>query len=139
LENQSLLHTPFEERRKILQKNVEVIENRIEMSEQHRIETEEGLWDLMNNVMEENQEGLVVKPVGSIYEPQARHWLKIKKDYLEGLGDSVDLNVLGCYWGTGNKGGQLTVFMCGVYDKKTNTWKTVSKVFCFFFCGEMIC
>lgn len=128
LEDKSLLHTPFEERRKIMLKNVNVIQNRVEMSEQHYLETEDELWELMNKVIESNQEGLVVKPVGSIYEPQARHWIKIKRDYLDGMGDSVDLNVLGAYWGTGNKGGQLTVFMCGVYDKKSDTWKTVSRV-----------
>lgn len=39
----------------------------------------------------------------SIYEPDARHWLKMKKDYLQGMADSVDLVVLGGYYGTGNK------------------------------------
>jgi ATP-dependent DNA ligase len=28
-------------------------------------------------------EGLVVKDKQSVYEPGARHWLKIKKDYLQ--------------------------------------------------------
>ena len=42
----------------------------------------------------------------SKYEPGKRHWLKIKKDYLEQgtMADSADLVVLGAYFGTGNKG-----------------------------------
>ena len=42
----------------------------------------------------------------SIYEPGKRHWLKVKKDYLEGgaMADTADLIVLGGYYGTGNKG-----------------------------------
>lgn len=42
----------------------------------------------------------------SIYAPGKRHWLKVKKDYLqEGtMADSADLIVLGAYYGTGNKG-----------------------------------
>ncbi len=42
----------------------------------------------------------------SVYEPGKRHWLKVKKDYLEGgaMADTADLIVLGAYYGTGNKG-----------------------------------
>lgn len=41
-----------------------------------------------------------------IYEPGKRHWLKVKKDYLEdgAMADTADLIVLGAYYGTGNKG-----------------------------------
>lgn len=42
----------------------------------------------------------------SVYEPGKRHWLKVKKDYLQGgaMADTADLVVLGAYYGTGNKG-----------------------------------
>ena len=41
----------------------------------------------------------------STYEPGKRHWLKVKKDYLnEGaMADTADLVVLGGWYGTGNK------------------------------------
>lgn len=40
------------------------------------------------------------------YEPGKRHWLKVKKDYLnEGaMADTADLVVLGAFYGTGSKG-----------------------------------
>lgn len=40
------------------------------------------------------------------YEPGKRHWLKVKKDYLnEGaMADTADLVVLGGFHGTGSKG-----------------------------------
>jgi len=42
----------------------------------------------------------------SPYQPGKRHWLKVKKDYLQAgtMADSADLVVLGAYYGTGNKG-----------------------------------
>ncbi|VDN38388.1 unnamed protein product, partial [Cylicostephanus goldi] len=41
----------------------------------------------------------------SVYEPGKRHWLKVKKDYLEEgkMADTADLIVLGAYFGTGSK------------------------------------
>ena len=47
--------------------------------------------------MKEGLEGLVLKDIKSIYEPGKRHWLKMKKDYLEEgtMADSADLVVLG--------------------------------------------
>jgi DNA ligase-3 len=73
-------------------------------------------------------EGLVLKDKQSVYEPNARHWLKIKKDYLHGMADSADLLVLGAYFGTGNKGGLLSVFLMGCYDETSKKYKTVCKV-----------
>ncbi len=66
--------------------------------------------------------GLVLKDLKSTYEPGKRHWLKVKKDYLnEGaMADSADLVVLGAWYGTGNKGGLMSVFLMGCYDEKSN-------------------
>ena len=52
-------------------------------------------------------EGLVLKDTQSVYEPGKRHWLKVKKDYLQdgAMADTADLVCLGAYYGTGNKVG----------------------------------
>jgi DNA ligase-3 len=53
----------------------------------------------------------------------------MKRDHLYNnqLSDTVDLLVLGGYYGTGAKGGMLSVFLMGVYDEETQTYKTVTK------------
>lgn len=84
----------------------------------------------MMDAINEGLEGLVMKDVKGIYEPGKRHWLKMKKDYLEdgSMADTADLVVLGAYYGTGNKGGLKSVFLMGTYDPKTSKWYTVTKV-----------
>lgn len=69
----------------------------------------------------------MIKDALSRYEPGRRKWLKIKRDYLGdgAMADSADLVVLGGYFGTGSKGGKVSVFLCGVYDKTSRQWKTV--------------
>ena len=57
----------------------------------------EDLEDLMISCIDGGIEGLVLKDSAGVYEPGKRHWLKMKKDYLdEGkMADTADLVVLG--------------------------------------------
>ena len=42
------------------------------------------LAGMISHVLREGLEGLVLKGINTIYEPGKRHWLKVKKDYLQG-------------------------------------------------------
>ena len=55
----------------------------------------------LNEAVAAGTEGLIVKTLDSTYEPSRRslHWLKLKKDYMEGLGDTFDTVVLGAWFG----------------------------------------
>lgn len=81
-------------------------------------------------VLKAGLEGLVLKNTNGLYQPGKRGWLKVKKDYLcEGqMADTADLVVLGGWFGTGKKGGMLSIFLMGCYDTRGKLWKTVTKV-----------
>ena len=107
------MSVPIVERRKLLESNVKIVPDRIELSEKTEIGVgdEATLCRVMTRVLRDGLEGLVVKDKQSVYEPGARHWLKIKKDYLVGAADTADLVVVGAWFGTGAKGGLLSVFL----------------------------
>ena len=83
----------------------------------------------MDNAMEQQLEGLMLKNLDGIYQPNARHWLKVKREYLGGgqMADSADLVVLGAYFGKGARGGLKSVFLMGVFDEVASLWRTVCK------------
>ncbi|KAI8841284.1 hypothetical protein BC829DRAFT_446750 [Chytridium lagenaria] len=41
-------------------------------------------------------------------------WLKLKPDYIDSLGDDVDLLLVGGFFGTGRRSGKLSHFMCAL-------------------------
>eukprot|EP01083_Nonionella_stella_P144516 451356_1 len=126
----SLVKTPLNERRKLLEKEFREIKNKIKLSELNMITTEDELIDLMQRMLDEKQEGLVLKDSAGVYEPGKRHWLKMKKDYLHdgAMADSADLVVLGAYKGSGRHGGLYSTFLMGTLNTNTSVFCTVCKV-----------
>jgi DNA ligase-4 len=46
----------------------------------------------------DHQEGLVLKAEDSRYNDYRKPWVKLKKDYIPGFGDTLDLVILGANW-----------------------------------------
>ncbi|KAI5636356.1 ATP dependent DNA ligase domain-containing protein [Phthorimaea operculella] len=125
-----LLDVPIRKRRQILHDNMVEVKNHVMFSEQELIEKPADLAKMIAKVLQLGLEGLVLKDLESTYEPGKRHWLKVKKDYLfdGAMADTADLVVLGAWFGTGKKGGMMSVFLMGCLDKRRNKWVTVTKV-----------
>eukprot|EP01062_Namystynia_karyoxenos_P058924 TRINITY_DN5036_c1_g1_i7.p1 TRINITY_DN5036_c1_g1~~TRINITY_DN5036_c1_g1_i7.p1 ORF type:complete len:1159 (+),score=375.54 TRINITY_DN5036_c1_g1_i7:75-3551(+) len=139
LNGESLIKEPLEARRALLCEHVAVERNRVMVSQLQPIrgspkEQDAQLRHHLRYAIVEGLEGLVVKDVRSCYEPNARHWIKVKRDYLSGMADTADLVVLGGYFGSGSKGGIMSTFLMGCLDRAASAqgtaprWKTVSRV-----------
>jgi DNA ligase-1 len=86
----------------------------------------------LDKALESNCEGLMVKCCDdeSTYEPNKRSnkWLKMKKDYLDALGDTLDLVVVGAWMGKGKRASLFGSFLVACYNEDTDDFETVARI-----------
>ncbi|ODQ54182.1 hypothetical protein SAICODRAFT_24485 [Saitoella complicata NRRL Y-17804] len=103
LDHVSLLGDAYEQRRRVLDDVVQVeagwsmLAERVEIDLREDFDT--GLKRLRQEyaaAIEKRQEGFILKPAGSTrYWSKNNGWIKLKKDFIEGLGDTADLTIVG--------------------------------------------
>jgi DNA ligase-1 len=89
------------------------------------------LQEFFEEQIERGLEGIVAKRLDARYEAGARNfnWIKLKRVYRGELSDTIDVAVVGYLRGRGMRA-RLGVgaLLTAVYDKKTDSFKTVGKV-----------
>jgi len=133
LNGKSLLGKTMKERRKLLKKYFVPVEGKFQFAESLDA-TEDGdttvLEQFLDAAVKGQCEGLMVKTMVDIYEPSRRslNWLKLKKDYLDGVGDSFDLVPLGAYFGRGKRTGVYGAYLLACYNEETEEYQSVCKI-----------
>ncbi|XP_068303185.1 DNA ligase 6 isoform X1 [Pyrus communis] len=86
----------------------------------------------LENSFQSSCEGIMVKSldVDAGYSPSKRTdtWLKVKRDYMEGLNDSLDLVPIGAWHGNGRKAGWYSPFLMACYNPETEDFQSVCRV-----------
>ncbi len=121
---------PYPKRREMLEDIIKEGE-RIKIAKRIITENIEELEKFFEEAIESGCEGLMVKSIwqDAVYKAGARGWLwiKYKRDYQAVLIDTVDLVVVGAFYGRGRRAGTYGALLLATYDRKNGMFRTVSK------------
>ena len=91
---------------------------------------ENDIEEFFENSINAGSEGLMLKMLDKPYQAGSRgsHWLKLKREYRNELGDSLDLVVVGGFFGKGRRTGSYGTLLLSTYDENTDTFPSICKV-----------
>ncbi|KAI2636455.1 ATP-dependent DNA ligase [Hypomontagnella submonticulosa] len=133
LNGEAVVEKSLRERRELLHNAFQPVEGEFAFATHMNGQELEEIQTFLDESVKASCEGLMVKMLDgseSGYEPskRSRNWLKIKKDYLSGVGDSLDLVVLGAYYGKGKRTSVYGAFLLACYNAATDTYETICNI-----------
>ena len=123
------LDLEYSERRKILEQIVHE-DNFSKLVPMLFVKNENEVEDFLENSINAGCEGLMLKAPSAPYRAGMRgsNWLKLKREYRNELGDSLDLIVIGAYFGRGRRTGLYGTLLLATYNPEKDNLPSICKV-----------
>ncbi|MDW8023173.1 MAG: ATP-dependent DNA ligase [Nitrososphaerota archaeon] len=130
VDGEDLTLKPYPIRRKALKRIIKEDE-RVKIARYIITDNVKDLENFFLQAINDGCEGLVCKSVAedSVYQAGARGWLwiKYKRDYKSEMTDTVDLVVVGAFYGRGKRAGTYGALLLAAYNPASDTFETVTK------------
>ncbi|MBT8172509.1 MAG: ATP-dependent DNA ligase [Nitrosopumilus sp.] len=125
----SCLELSYKDRREKLEKVVKEDEF-VKYIPMTIVKNEVEVEDFMENSINAGSEGLMLKMLDKPYQAGSRgnYWLKLKREYQNELGDSLDLVVIGGFFGKGRRTGSYGTLLLATYDEDEDAFPSICKV-----------
>ena len=123
------LDEPYQERRKKLKSIIK--ENSFaKLIPMSIVKNKDDISDIIENSINSGCEGLMLKVLTAPYRAGSRgsNWLKLKREYQNELGDSLDLVVIGAFFGRGRRTGKYGTLLLATYNSESDTFPSICKV-----------
>jgi len=123
------LNLEYSERRNILEKLVNE-DDFSKLVPMLLVKNENEIEDFLENSINAGCEGLMLKAPSAPYRAGMRgsNWLKLKREYRNELGDSLDLIVIGAYFGRGRRTGLYGTLLLATYNPEKDNLPSICKV-----------
>ncbi|KAI0322809.1 DNA ligase 4 [Amylostereum chailletii] len=120
LNGMSLIHKSVKFRKRNLRSCVSEVPGRIEFISESEGKTAKDVRNRMDEVMANRGEGLVLKHPSAEYVLNGRNkdWIKVKPEYMDNMGETVDVLVVAGSYGSGRRGGGVSSLVCAVLDDR---------------------
>lgn len=135
LNGQPLTGYTLRDRRKALEASVQSEHRRLEIHQFVEATSAKEVEKMLQVVVAEASEGLVIKNPRSAYRLNDRNddWIKVKPEYMTEFGEALDCIVIGGYYGSGHRGGNLSSFMCGLRVDENQVKQGANPMKCYSF------
>jgi len=128
-DGKNCLDLPYEERRKNLEEIV-AEDKFAKLVPMVTVTSDSEIEDFLENSINSGCEGLMLKSLEGQYRAGMRgsNWLKLKREYRNELGDSLDLVVIGAFFGRGRRTGRYGTLLVATYNDENDTFSSICKV-----------
>ncbi|KAG8496193.1 hypothetical protein CXB51_009412 [Gossypium anomalum] len=132
LDGQPLLHEQLKVRKERLYDSFEEEPGFFQFATALTSNDLEEIQTFLNSAVSSSCEGLIIKTLDrdATYEPSKRslNWLKLKKDYMESIGDTLDLVPIAAFHGRGKRTGFYGAFLLACYDENNEEFQSICKI-----------
>ncbi|KAH8116296.1 DNA ligase 4 [Phellopilus nigrolimitatus] len=120
LNGMSLARRSVKFRKRNLRAYVKEVKGRMEFVTEYEGKSVADVRKRLEDVMDNRGEGLILKHPNSEYILNGRNkdWIKVKPEYIDHMGETVDVLVIGGNFGTGKRSGGVSTLICAVMDDR---------------------